>query len=169
MSAHELSFASPAIDVDKLRGWKEAWTVRLAQPVRSHRQERHGTVSFEQPIIAAGSEPVSLPFTPHSLWLSRVGPNAGDLIAEAAGDRGCIFPCHSQITTVIASRTHTRNIGRKGQSSTGIIVPAHVFPTISSPALSTQFGCALILYTRQAAQACTGGLTSPKANSNAGN
>ena len=90
MSAHGLSFASPAIDVDKLRGWKDGVVKRLTGGLSGLAKQRKvtvvegvgkfvslnqlevtgkngtQTVSFEQAIIAAGSEPVTLPFIPHS-------------------------------------------------------------------------------------------------------
>jgi len=90
MSAHGLSFASPAIDVDKLRGWKDGVVKRLTGGLSGLAKQRKvtvvegvgkfvslnqlevigkngtRTVSFEQAIIAAGSEPVTLPFIPHS-------------------------------------------------------------------------------------------------------
>ena len=90
MARHGLSFAAPSIDIDKLRGWKDGVVKRLtggltglAQAAQGHggraasasssrstrsRCEAQGgdkTVSFEQAIIAAGSEPVTLPFIPH--------------------------------------------------------------------------------------------------------
>jgi dihydrolipoamide dehydrogenase len=90
MSAHGLSFASPAIDVDKLRGWKDGVVKRLTGGLSGLAKQRKvtvvegvgkfvslnqlevsgkngtRTVSFEQAIIAAGSEPMTLPFIPHS-------------------------------------------------------------------------------------------------------
>jgi dihydrolipoamide dehydrogenase len=90
MSAHGLSFASPAIDLDKLRGWKDGVVKRLTGGLSGLAKQRKvtvvegvgkfvslnqlevtgkngtRTVSFEQAIIAAGSEPVTLPFIPHS-------------------------------------------------------------------------------------------------------
>jgi len=89
MSEHGLGFAPPITDLDKLRGWKEGVVKRLtgglAGLARQRKvtiaegvgkfvsgnqievQGRDGpkTVSFEQAIIAAGSEPVTLPFIPH--------------------------------------------------------------------------------------------------------
>ena len=90
MSAHGLSFASPAIDIDKLRSWKDGVVKRLTGGLSGLAKQRKvtvvegvgkfvslnqlevtgknrtQTVSFEQAIIAAGSEPVTLPFIPHS-------------------------------------------------------------------------------------------------------
>jgi dihydrolipoamide dehydrogenase len=89
MAANGLSFTAPNIDVDKLRGWKEGVVKRLtgglsglakarkvtvvegaAKFISLNQVEVQGkdgtkTVSFEQAIIAAGSEPVTLPFIPH--------------------------------------------------------------------------------------------------------
>ena len=86
MSANGLSFARPDVDVDKLRGWKDGVVKRLTgglaglakarkvtvvegvgKFVSLNQVEVNGsngtkTVSFEQCIIAAGSEPVTLPF-----------------------------------------------------------------------------------------------------------
>jgi dihydrolipoamide dehydrogenase len=89
MNAHGLSFGPPAIDLDRLRGWKESVVGRLTGGLVDLARRRnvtvlHGhaqftsantisvtgaagvrTLSFDQAIIAAGSEPVTLPFTPH--------------------------------------------------------------------------------------------------------
>ena len=90
MAAHGLSFAAPTIDLDALRGWKDGVVTRLTggltglakqRKVTDHRGHRHvhlartcsrspartdpRTVSFDAAIIAAGSEPVQLPFVPH--------------------------------------------------------------------------------------------------------
>jgi len=89
MSEHGLSFAAPNIDIDKLRGWKDGVVKRLTGGLSGLARQRKVTVvkgvgkfislnqvevqgpegrkvvSFEQAIIAAGSEPVTLPFIPH--------------------------------------------------------------------------------------------------------
>ena len=89
MSAHGLSFGTASIDVDKLRGWKDGVVKRLTGGLGGLARQRKvtvvegvgqfaslnqvevrangsmKTVSFEQAIIAAGSEPVTLPFIPH--------------------------------------------------------------------------------------------------------
>jgi dihydrolipoamide dehydrogenase len=89
MAAHGVSFGPPQTDIDKLRGWKEGVVKRLTGGlsglakqrkvtvvagtghfVSTHQIEVEGpdgikTVSFDQAIIAAGSEPVTLPFVPH--------------------------------------------------------------------------------------------------------
>ena len=90
MSANGLSFAEPQIDIDKLRGWKEGVVKRLTGGLAGLAKQRKvevvrgtglftsmnqvqvtaddgsvKTVSFEQAIIAAGSEAVSLPFIPN--------------------------------------------------------------------------------------------------------
>jgi dihydrolipoamide dehydrogenase len=88
MHAHGLSFGAPVIDLDKLRGWKESVVGRLTGGLVDLARRRnvtvlHGqaqftsantitvtgvaglqTLSFDQAIIAAGSEPVTLPFIP---------------------------------------------------------------------------------------------------------
>ena len=89
MSARGLSFAEPSIDLDKLRDWKDGVVVRLTGGLSGLARQRKVTVvqgigrfvssnqlevqgdgaskivGFEQAIIAAGSEPVTLPFIPH--------------------------------------------------------------------------------------------------------
>ena len=86
MNAHGLSFATPQIDLDKLRGWKQSVVSRLTGGLVDLARRRnvtvvHGkaqftsantvavtgmegvrTIAFDQAIIAAGSEPVTLPF-----------------------------------------------------------------------------------------------------------
>jgi dihydrolipoamide dehydrogenase len=90
MMAHGLGFAEPAIEIDKLRGWKDGVVKRLTGGLGGLAKQRKITVlngygrftavnqlaidgnggaklavSFEQAIIAAGSEPLTLPFIPH--------------------------------------------------------------------------------------------------------
>ena len=89
MSEHGISFAKPKIDLDNLRTWKDSVVKQLTgglsglakgrkvQVVDGYGRftgpnmievENDGaqtTVSFDQCIIAAGSEPVTLPFIPH--------------------------------------------------------------------------------------------------------
>jgi dihydrolipoamide dehydrogenase len=89
MAAHGLSFAKPKVDVDGLRGWKESVVKKLtgglsglakgrkvqvvvgkgtfAGPnlLKVEGKDVNQTISFDQCIIAAGSEPVHLPFIPH--------------------------------------------------------------------------------------------------------
>jgi dihydrolipoamide dehydrogenase len=89
MGAHGISFTSPAIDLDKLRDWKDGVVKRLTSGLSGLARQRKvmvvegtgrfislnqvevlsggtaETISFEQAIIAAGSEPVTLPFIPH--------------------------------------------------------------------------------------------------------
>ncbi|WP_300437807.1 dihydrolipoyl dehydrogenase [uncultured Mameliella sp.] len=89
MGAHGISFAKPEIDLDELRGFKDGVVGQLTggldglskgrkvQIVRGtgtftgpnmievQGDEGTKTVSFDQCIIAAGSEPVALPFIPH--------------------------------------------------------------------------------------------------------
>src|SRR5690348_5145038 len=110
MSANGLSFASPTIDVDKLRGWKDGVVKRLTGGLSGLAKARKvtvvegvgkfvslnqvevtgkdgstKTVSFEQAIIAAGSEPVTLPFIPHQD--SRVIDSTGALALDGIPGR----------------------------------------------------------------------------------
>ena len=89
MAAHGLRFGDPDIDVDALRGWKDGVVSRLTGGLVGLARQRKvrivpgtgrftapdqvavtgddgavTTVSFERAIIAAGSEPVRLPFLP---------------------------------------------------------------------------------------------------------
>ncbi|HYZ55776.1 MAG TPA: dihydrolipoyl dehydrogenase [Streptosporangiaceae bacterium] len=90
MAAHGLRFGDPQVDLDALRGWKDGVVNRLTGGLAGLARQRKvttirgtgrflsmnqvgvtagdgstTTVSFEQAIIAAGSEPVRLPFIPH--------------------------------------------------------------------------------------------------------
>lgn len=89
MGEHGFTFVKPEIDIDKLRGWKEsvvnkltgglkglakARKVEVVQGVgqfagpntlRVSRADGEKLISFDQCVIAAGSEPVTLPFIPH--------------------------------------------------------------------------------------------------------
>ncbi|PNG24284.1 dihydrolipoyl dehydrogenase [Methylocella silvestris] len=90
MGAHGVSFASPSVDIDKLRGWKDGVIKKLTGGLSGLAKQRKVTVvngvgtfaspksievkgpdgatqtiSFDKAIIAAGSEPVTLPFIPH--------------------------------------------------------------------------------------------------------
>jgi dihydrolipoamide dehydrogenase len=89
MSEHGVTFGAPAIDVDKLRAWKDGVVGRLTGGLAGLARQRKVTtirgygrfssphqvrvelaeggstaVDFEQAIIAAGSEPLTLPFIP---------------------------------------------------------------------------------------------------------
>ena len=91
MSEHGIAFGAPAIDLDKLRAWKDGVVGRLTGGLAGLARQRkvttirgYGrftsphqlqvelaeggatTVGFEQAIIAAGSEPLTLPFIPAS-------------------------------------------------------------------------------------------------------
>jgi dihydrolipoyl dehydrogenase len=91
MSEHGIVFGAPAIDVDKLRAWKDGVVGRLTGGLAGLARQRkvttirgYGrftsphqlqvelaeggttTVDFEQAIIAVGSEPLTLPFIPQS-------------------------------------------------------------------------------------------------------
>src|SRR4029450_1487581 len=89
MSAHGLSFAAPEIDIDKLRDWQDVVVKRLTNGLAGLAKQRKvevvrgtgtftsmnqvqviaddgsaKTVSFEQALIAAGSDAMTLPFIP---------------------------------------------------------------------------------------------------------
>ena len=90
MGAHGIRFAKPEVDIDALRGWKDGVVKKLTGGLGGLARQRkvqvvHGTghftapnqvlvegddgkattVGFDRAIIAAGSEPVTLPFIPH--------------------------------------------------------------------------------------------------------
>ncbi|MEO1603364.1 MAG: NAD(P)/FAD-dependent oxidoreductase, partial [Pseudomonadota bacterium] len=89
MGAHGIKFTKPKIDLDALRSWKDGVVGKLtgglkglakgrkvtvvegvgafASPnlLRVQTAEGEKMVSYDQAIIAAGSEPVHLPFIPH--------------------------------------------------------------------------------------------------------
>ncbi len=90
MASHGLRFGDPDIDLDALRGWKDGVVKRLTGGLGGLARQRKVTtvrgagefmsrnhvevtaddgsitiVSFDQAIIAAGSEPVRLPFIPN--------------------------------------------------------------------------------------------------------
>ncbi|HMC80226.1 MAG TPA: NAD(P)/FAD-dependent oxidoreductase, partial [Acidimicrobiia bacterium] len=89
MAAHGLTFGDPAIDLDRLRAWKDAVVARLTGGLAGLAKQRkvtvatgtgrftsphqlevtaedgsRSTIAFRQAIIAAGSEAVTLPFLP---------------------------------------------------------------------------------------------------------
>ncbi|GGH34043.1 dihydrolipoamide dehydrogenase [Cribrihabitans marinus] len=89
MGEHGISFAKPKTDIDKLRDWKDSVVKQLTgglsglakgrkvqvvngygrfsgpNMIEVQNDEGLTKVSFDQCIIAAGSEPVTLPFIPH--------------------------------------------------------------------------------------------------------
>jgi len=90
MKAHGISFGEPSVDIDALRGWKDGVVSKLVGGLSGLAKARkvkvvHGdakfegtnairvtgedgavqTVTFDKCVIAAGSEPVQLPFIPH--------------------------------------------------------------------------------------------------------
>lgn len=90
MSHAGLTFSAPTVDLDALRGWKDSVVTRLTGGLTGLAKQRKvqtlvgtgtftspnmltvttpdgstTTVSFDAAIIAAGSEPVTLPFIPH--------------------------------------------------------------------------------------------------------
>ncbi|MCI4663478.1 MAG: dihydrolipoyl dehydrogenase [Neomegalonema sp.] len=88
MGAHGISFAKPEVDIDKLRSWKDGVVGKLTgglnglakgrkvtvvrgvgafsgrNMITVSGEEGEKTVTFEKCVIAAGSEPVHLPFMP---------------------------------------------------------------------------------------------------------
>ncbi|MDT0349218.1 dihydrolipoyl dehydrogenase [Pseudonocardia charpentierae] len=110
MAGHGLSFAAPTIDLDALRGWKDSVVTRLTGGLTGLAKQRKvqtivgtgtftspnmvsvagpdgstTTVSFDAAIIAAGSEPVRLPFIPHDD--PRVIDSSGALDLEDIPER----------------------------------------------------------------------------------
>lgn len=89
MATHGVSFSKPEIDLDKIRGWKESVSQSLNQGLGKLAKQRkvtviHGvgkfaganslivenddgqqTVTFDNAIIAAGSQPTKIPGFPH--------------------------------------------------------------------------------------------------------
>ncbi|RMF35501.1 MAG: dihydrolipoyl dehydrogenase, partial [Alphaproteobacteria bacterium] len=88
MAGHGIAFGTPKLDIDGLRGWKDSVVKQLTGGLAALAKARkvtwirgdgsftgpnmiavtgetETTVSFDQCIIAAGSEPVTLPFIPH--------------------------------------------------------------------------------------------------------
>ena len=89
MASHGVSFGEPSIDIDKVRGWKDSVVAKLTgglSGMSKMRKVKHvqgygkftgsntievtgkdgkTVIAFDNAIIAAGSEPVTLPFIPH--------------------------------------------------------------------------------------------------------
>jgi dihydrolipoamide dehydrogenase len=108
MGAHGITFGRPAINVDKLRDWKDGIVKRLTGGLAGLARQRKVAVvqgvgrftganqveidgvgctklvSFDQAIIAAGSEPVTLPFMPRD---QRVLDSTGALEMESVPKR----------------------------------------------------------------------------------
>ena len=109
MADHGISFAKPEVDLKKLRGWKESVVnqltgglgglakARKVQVVNGYgsfagpnmievdNDGKKSTVSFDHCVIAAGSEPVTLPFIPHDD--PRVIDSTGALELEDVPER----------------------------------------------------------------------------------
>jgi dihydrolipoamide dehydrogenase len=104
MSEFGVSFGKPKIDIDKLRGWKDSIVKRLTTGLKGLSKQRKVEVvtgegkfissnqlavgdkiiTFQQAIIAAGSQPVKLPFLPED---PRIIDSTGALEMQAvAGD-----------------------------------------------------------------------------------
>lgn len=88
LSAHGVTFGEPSFDLDKIRGWKDSVVTQLTKGLAGMskmRKVKHvqgygkftgpntlevegndgkTTITFDNAIIAAGSEPVNLPFIP---------------------------------------------------------------------------------------------------------
>ena len=101
MADHGIAFGAPALDIDKLRGWKDGIVKKLTGGLSGLARQRkvtvvtgvgtflspksllaktadgEKTISFDQAIIACGSEPITLPFIPHGN--SRVIDSTGAL------------------------------------------------------------------------------------------
>jgi dihydrolipoamide dehydrogenase len=101
MADHGIAFGAPALDIDKLRGWKDGIVKKLTAGLSGLARQRkvtvvtgvgtflspksllaktadgEKTISFDQAIIACGSEPITLPFIPHGD--SRVIDSTGAL------------------------------------------------------------------------------------------
>jgi dihydrolipoamide dehydrogenase len=101
MADHGIAFGAPALDIDKLRGWKDGIVKKLTGGLSGLARQRkvtvvtgvgtflspksllaktadgEKTISFDQAIIACGSEPITLPFIPHGD--SRVIDSTGAL------------------------------------------------------------------------------------------
>jgi len=108
MADHGIVFGSPAIDIDKLRGWKDSVVGRLTKGLAGLATGRkvrvvHGVaqfvspkvlevtgddgrrvIAFEQCIIAAGSQPFMLPDLPDD---PRIMDSTGALELDALPDR----------------------------------------------------------------------------------
>ena len=105
-----VSFGTPQVDIDKLRGWKESVVGRLTGGLAGLAKQRKvkvvtgtgrftspnmievtaadgstSTVSFEQAVIATGSRVVKLPFVPHDD--SRVIDSTGALALSSVPQR----------------------------------------------------------------------------------
>ena len=109
MGHHGLRFAPPEVDIDALRAWKDSVVKQLTgglgglakgrkvqvvtgfgtfagpNTIAVEHEGKTTTVSFDQCIIAAGSEPVTLPFVPHDD--PRVIDSTGALELEDVPER----------------------------------------------------------------------------------
>ncbi len=89
MADHGIAFGAPSLDIDKVRSWKDGIVKKLTGGLSGLAKQRKVTVvtgvgtflsptsllaktaygdktiSFDQAIIACGSEPITLPFIPH--------------------------------------------------------------------------------------------------------
>ena len=123
MAASGVSFGAPVIDLDKLRGWKNKVVGKLTGGLAGLAKQRKVEVvrgsarflsphvievthegatqklRFEQCIIAAGSEPVSLPFLPNdprvmdSTGALELPPTKGRMLVIGGGIIGLEMAC----------------------------------------------------------------------------
>jgi dihydrolipoamide dehydrogenase len=123
MSAFGVSFGAPAVDLDKLRGWKNKVVGKLTGGLSSLAKQRKIEVvrgvgrflsphvievthegkseklRFGQCIIAAGSEPIALPFLPNdprvmdSTGALELPPTPGRLLVIGGGIIGLEMAC----------------------------------------------------------------------------
>ena len=113
MADNGISFSKPEIDLDKLRGWKQSVVDKLVGGLGGLAKARKVTVvegkgafssansidvqtadgkkvvTFDQCIIAAGSEPVTLPFIPHED--ARVIDSTGALELDGVPNKLCVL------------------------------------------------------------------------------
>jgi dihydrolipoamide dehydrogenase len=123
MAAFGVSFGKPAIDLDKLRGWKNKVVGKLTGGLSGLAKQRkvevvrgmgrfisphvievtdggkHERLRFEQCIIAAGSEPIALPFLPRdprvmdSTGALELPPTPGRMLVIGGGIIGLEMAC----------------------------------------------------------------------------
>jgi dihydrolipoamide dehydrogenase len=135
MAAHGIAFGAPKVDLDALRGWKDGVVKRLTGGLDGLAKARkvrvvHGkavftgpntvsvegpepvTISFDQCCIAAGSEPVRLPFIPHddarvmdSTGALELADIPGRLLVLGGGiiglEMGCVYDALGSRVTVV--------------------------------------------------------------------
>jgi dihydrolipoamide dehydrogenase len=123
MGAHGVSFGAPAVDLDKLRGWKNKVIGKLTGGLSGLAKQRRVEVvrgigrflsphvievthegkseklRFEHCIVAAGSEPIALPFLPadprvmDSTGALELPPTSGRMLVIGGGIIGLEMAC----------------------------------------------------------------------------